>query len=85
MVRLSSRDASLLMDLLEQTDLSPDQRLKILDGADEQVRQIGKALLCPNQRIEDEDIREVVEQIHLWTDETKKIEAKIKEKQRQFA
>ena len=85
MVRLSSRDASLLMDLLEQTNLSEDERLKLLDGADEKVVEIGKALLNPNQTIENADIREAVEQIHLWANETEKIEQKIEEKQRQYA
>jgi hypothetical protein len=77
MVRLSSRDASLLMDLLEQTDLSQIERLKLLDGTDEKVREIGGALLNPNQPIEKADIREAVEQIRQWADETRKIEEKI--------
>jgi hypothetical protein len=85
MVRLSSRDASLLMDLLEQTDLSENERLKLLDGADGHVREIGKALLNPDEEIKNGDVKEAVEQIRLWADETKKIEDKIEEKQRQFA
>ena len=85
MVRLTSRDASLLMDLLEQTDLPDNERLNLLTGADEQVQEIGRALLNPNQRIEKPDIREAVEQIRLWANETEKIEQKIEEKQRQYA
>ena len=85
MVRLTSRDASLLMDLLEQTDLPDNERLNLLTGADEQVQEIGKALLNPNQAIEKPDIREAVEQIRLWATETEKIEQKIEEKQRQYA
>ena len=85
MVRLSSRDASLLMDLLEQIDLPENERLNLLNGADEQVLEIGRALLNPNQAIEKADIREAVEQIRLWADETKKIEDRIEEKQRLYA
>jgi hypothetical protein len=85
MVRLSSRDASLLMDLLEQTNLSENERLKLLDGADEPVREIGQALLNPGQNIEKADIREAVEQIRLWAEETQEIEEKIEKKQRQYA
>lgn len=85
MVRLSSRDASLLMDLLEQTNLSDGERLKLLAGADENVLEIGKALLNPSEKIEKPEIREAVEQIRLWTEETKKIEDKIEEKQRLYA
>ena len=85
MVRLSSRDASLLIDLLEQTDLSDNERLKPLEGADEQVREIGKALLNPRQPIEKADIKEAVEQIRLWAEETHEIEEKIEKKQRQYA
>jgi hypothetical protein len=85
MVRLTSRDASLLMDLLEQTDLTDNERLNILNGADEQVREIGRALLNPTQTIDNADIREAVEQIRLWADETNKIQQKIEEKQRLYA
>lgn len=73
------------MDLLEQTDLPDNERLNLLTGADEQVQEIGKALLNPNQAIEKPDIREAVEQIRLWATETEKIEQKIEEKQRQYA
>lgn len=85
MVRLTSRDASLLMDLLEQTDLPDNERLNLLDGADEKVREIGKALLNPNQTIENAEIKEAVEQIRLWAKETEEIQQKIKEKQRLYA
>jgi len=76
MVRLSSRDASLLMDLLERNDLPENERLDLLNGADEQVLEIGRALLNPAQTIDKSDIREVVEQIRLWVHETKRIEEK---------
>lgn len=85
MVRLTSRDASLLMDLLEQTDLPDNERLNLLNGADEQVREIGRALLNPTQTIDNADIREAVEQIRLWADETNKIQQKIEQKQRLYA
>jgi len=49
MVRLSSRDASLLMDVLEQQELPPEERLKLLKEADIVVRQIGEALIDPSQ------------------------------------
>lgn len=85
MVRLTSRDASLLMDLLEQTDLADNERLSLLNGADKQVREIGRALLNPTQKIDNAEIREAVEQIRLWADETNKIQQKIEEKQRLYA
>ena len=49
------------------------------------MREIGKALLNPNEIIEKPDIREAVEQIRIWAEETKEIEKKIEEKQRQYA
>jgi len=64
------------IDLLEQANLSEDERLNLLDGADEQVREIGKALLNPDQTIENPDIKEAVESIRRWADETKQIEEK---------
>jgi hypothetical protein len=81
MVRLSSRDASLLMDVLEQDKLPPEERRKLLDEATPVVRQIGEALINPNHGIEDPDIKEAVESIRRWADETEKIE----EKQRLYA
>jgi hypothetical protein len=81
MVRLSSLDASLLMDLLEQQELSLEERRKLLDGATPVVRQIGEALINPNQEIENSDIKEAVESILRWANETEKIE----EKQRLYA
>jgi len=81
MVRLSSRDASLLMDVLEQQELKPEERLKLLEKADSVVRQIGEALIDPSQMSNDPDIREAVEQIRQWAEET----TKIQEKQRLYA
>ena len=81
MVRLSSRDASLLMDVLEQQELPPEERRKLLDEANPVVRQIGEALIDPSQMSNDPDIKEAVEQIRQWADET----TKIQEKQRLYA
>jgi hypothetical protein len=81
MVRLSSRDASLLMDVLEQQELSPEERCKLLNEANPVVRQIGEALIDPTQMSNDPDIKEAVEQIRQWADET----TKIQEKQRLYA
>ena len=81
MVRLSSRDASMLMDVLEQQELTPEERLKLLDKADPVVRQIGEALIDPSQMTNDPDIKEAVEQIRQWAEET----TKIQEKQRLYA
>jgi hypothetical protein len=60
MVRLTSRDASLLMDVLEQ-DLQPEELSRLLDEADPVVRQIAEELINPNQTINDPDINEAVE------------------------
>jgi hypothetical protein len=76
MVRLSSSDASLLMDVLEQQELSPEELRQILDQADPTVREIGEALVNPNQEIHDPDIKEAVESIRRWAEETKEIEEK---------
>jgi hypothetical protein len=81
MVRLSSSDASLLMDVLEQQELPPEERRKLLDEANPVVRQIGEALIDPSQMSNDPDIKEAVEQIRQWADET----TKIQEKQRLYA
>lgn len=81
MVRLSSRDASLLMDVLEQQELPPEERRKLLDKADPVVRQIGESLIDPSQMSSDPDIKEAVEQIRQWAEET----TKIQEKQRLYA
>jgi hypothetical protein len=81
MVRLSSRDASLLMDVLEQKELPPEQRRQLLEGADVEVRKIGDALIDPNQDIADADIKEAVDSIRRWAEETKRSE----EQQRSYA
>ena len=69
------------MDVLEQQELAPEQRRKLLEGADPVVQQIGEALIDPGQTTDDPAIKEVVEQIRQWAEETKKIE----EKQRLYA
>ena len=76
MVRLSSSDASLLMDVQEQQELSPEELRQILDQADPTVHEIGEALVNPNQEIHDPDIKETVESIRRWAEETKEIEEK---------
>jgi uncharacterized protein YlzI (FlbEa/FlbD family) len=81
MVRLSSRDASLLMDVLEQLETPPEGRLKLLEGALPVVRQVGELLIDPSQTSNDPDIQEAVAQIRQWAEETQKIE----EKQRLYA
>jgi hypothetical protein len=82
MVRLSSRDASLLMDVLEQRELPAEERRKLLRDADPKVQEIGEALIdnAPGQTIEDPDVREAVDSIRRWADETKR-----SEEQRSFA
>lgn len=69
------------MDVLEQQELPPEERRKLLDEADPVVRQIGEALIDPSQISTDPDIKEAVEQIRRWADET----TKIQEKQRLYA
>jgi hypothetical protein len=81
MIRLSSRDASLLMDVLEQQELPPEERLKLLDEADPVVRQIGEVLIDQSRISNNPDIKEAVEQIRQWAEET----TKIQEKQRLYA
>lgn len=81
MVRLSSRDALLLMDVLEQQELPPEERRKLLAEADPVVREIGEALINPNLTIDNADIREAVESIKRWANDTRQTE----EKQRLYA
>jgi len=69
------------MDVLEQQELPPEERRKLLDEANPVVRQIGEALIDPSQMSNDPDIKEAVEQIRQWADET----TKIQEKQRLYA
>jgi hypothetical protein len=73
MIRLSSANASLLMDVLEQRDIPLEERRKVLQDADPQVRQIGEALIDPNQIIENNEIRETVEAIRHWSEESRRI------------
>jgi chaperonin cofactor prefoldin len=77
MVRLSSRDASLLMDVLEQKNLHPEERRKLLEGAAPVVRKIGEALIDPSQVVEDEDVKEAVDSIQRWAKETKRSEERV--------
>ena len=69
------------MDVLEQQELAPEERRKLLDEANPVVRQIGEALIDPSLMSNDPDIKEAVEQIRQWADET----TKIQEKQRLYA
>lgn len=62
------------MDVLEQQDLSDEKRNQLLDEADPIVRQIGEALINPNLVIQNPDIKEAVESIRRWADETEKSE-----------
>ena len=65
-----------MIDVLEQQALEPKERRKFLDDADPTVREIGEALINPTQEIDDPDIKEAVESILRWADETKEIEEK---------
>lgn len=74
MVRLSSRDASLLMDVLEQKELPLEERRKLLEEADPKVREIGEALIDSGQVSHDPDVSEAVESIRRWAEEIKRTE-----------
>ena len=76
MVRLSSSDASLLMDVLEKQEHSPEDRLNLLTTANPVVRQIGEALINPNVAIDVPEIKEAVESIKRWADDTRESEEK---------
>jgi hypothetical protein len=76
MVRLSSKDATLLMDVLDQQGLTEEERRRLLVGAGEVVRRIGEALIDPAHVATDPEIREAVESIRRWADGTKEIEEK---------
>lgn len=69
------------MDVLEQQELPPEERRKLLAEADPIVRQIGEALINPTLAINDAEIKEAVESIKRWADDTRQIE----EKQRLYA
>ena len=62
--------------LINQQELSPEELRQILDQADPTVHEIGEALVNPNQEIHDPDIKETVESIRRWAEETKEIEEK---------
>jgi len=72
MVRLSSKDTSILVDLLEP-ELSLEERQHLLDTADHQVRAIGEALLHPEQPVADEEVRETAAEIREWASETSRV------------
>jgi hypothetical protein len=64
------------MDVLEQQELPAEERRKLLDEADPKVQEIGEALIdnAASQTIEDPDVREAVDSIRRWADETKRSE-----------
>jgi hypothetical protein len=74
MVRLSSRDTSILVDVLEQDELLPQERLALLEGASPEVREIGEALINLGKKIDDPEIRDAVDAILRWADQTKPAE-----------
>ena len=59
------------MDVLERQELPLQERLKLLEHADPKVREIGQALIDPSQVIEYGDVKEAVESIRLWEEETR--------------
>jgi len=71
MVRLSSEDAALLLDVMEPQALEPGERERLLEGAKPEVRAIADALTHPGRPIEDAEIREAVESIQRWNEETR--------------
>lgn len=73
MVKLTSEDASLLVDVLEADDQLPAERIAMLDDATTQeVRQIGRALI-ENSQPDDQDIREAVQAIRKWVEESRRV------------
>lgn len=68
MVRLSSHDASLLMDVLEQ----PEESHRLLANAKPVVQEIGKALINPSEEVGDSDVKEAVHSIRRWAEESKR-------------
>jgi hypothetical protein len=73
MVKLSSEDASLLVDVLEADDQTPEQRLAMLnDATSEDIKEIGRALIEDSQP-EKTDIREAVQAIRKWAEESRRV------------
>lgn len=72
MVRLSSKDVSLLIKVIVAKEKSRRERLKIVKGASKSVRLIAEALI-DNAIPVDEDIRDATEAIRDWADETRRI------------
>jgi hypothetical protein len=85
MIRLTSRDNMILMKVLRRNDLSDEDRLKFLDGASEEVYEIGKGLLHPDQPVENEEIRYVVGRILRWVETVRSIEKEMEERRRRYA
>jgi hypothetical protein len=62
------------MDVLEQEKLPVEERRRLLEDAEPEVRKIGEALINPDQPIEDPDVREAVESIRQWVRESMRSE-----------
>ena len=73
MIRLSSQDTSILLAVLEQQELEPKERLRLLDGTAPQVREIGEALIN-NTEPQNPDIKEAVDAIRDWAHETRRVQ-----------
>lgn len=67
MIRLTTRDASILARLVQYDNLSQEQRLRILEEAGAEAKDIGRVLLGIEQPNSD-DIRETVEAIRNWVE-----------------
>jgi hypothetical protein len=73
MIKLSSEDASLLVDVLESDDLTNDQRLRMLEGASsDEVKQIGSALIGASEPPNDA-IKQAVQAIKDWAEESRRV------------
>ena len=60
-----------IIDVMEQQELEPEERTKLLEGATPEVLAIADALRSPNRPIADPEIKEAVESIRRWAQETK--------------
>jgi len=65
MIRLTTRDASILARVVQYDNLPIDQRRQMLDEATPEARQIGRALLGLEEPASNE-IREMVDAIRNW-------------------
>ena len=72
MVRLSSKDVSLLIKVLVAEDRPRQERLKLVEGAGTEVREIARALIDGTTPA-NEEIKEAVEAVREWAAETKRI------------